>query len=212
MEKRNTILLTVIAVATLLVAVVGATFAYFAQSGDYNATANLTANTAAASSSFVATGSAIQLEVTAAQMVKALEGNVANTSTVENAITVSFTSGSTEQLSCTYDIYYKWTDSSDTYTMSNGAANSKEFTYEITKNGSAFAGGETNFATKDAADHVVDTSAKQTITNKSATEATVDRYNVTVRFYNLAQDQSIDSNNQSGKHWALQFGVKNVLC
>ena len=29
MEKKNTILLTVIAVATLLVAVVGATFAYF---------------------------------------------------------------------------------------------------------------------------------------------------------------------------------------
>ena len=29
MEKKNTLLLTVIAVATLLVAVVGATFAYF---------------------------------------------------------------------------------------------------------------------------------------------------------------------------------------
>lgn len=33
MEKKNTILLTVIAVATLLVAVVGATFAYFTASG-----------------------------------------------------------------------------------------------------------------------------------------------------------------------------------
>ena len=32
MEKKNTILLTVIAVATLLVAVVGATFAYFTAS------------------------------------------------------------------------------------------------------------------------------------------------------------------------------------
>lgn len=30
MEKKNTLLLTVIAIATLLVAVVGATFAYFA--------------------------------------------------------------------------------------------------------------------------------------------------------------------------------------
>ena len=33
MEKKNTILLTVIAVATLLVAVVGATFAYFTAQG-----------------------------------------------------------------------------------------------------------------------------------------------------------------------------------
>ena len=32
MEKKNTVLLTVIAVATLLVAVVGATFAYFTAS------------------------------------------------------------------------------------------------------------------------------------------------------------------------------------
>ena len=35
MEKKNTLLLTVIAVATLLVAVVGATFAYF---GSFNTT------------------------------------------------------------------------------------------------------------------------------------------------------------------------------
>ena len=34
MEKRNTMLLTVVAIATLLVAVVGATFAYFTATGD----------------------------------------------------------------------------------------------------------------------------------------------------------------------------------
>ena len=41
MEKRNTLLLTVIAVATLLVAVVGATFAYFASSQDDYANGNI---------------------------------------------------------------------------------------------------------------------------------------------------------------------------
>ena len=40
MEKKNTLLLTVIAVATLLVAVVGATFAYF---GSFTANANANA-------------------------------------------------------------------------------------------------------------------------------------------------------------------------
>jgi hypothetical protein len=49
MEKKNTILLTVIAIATLLVAVVGATFAYFTASitttNDDNATTTITTQT-----------------------------------------------------------------------------------------------------------------------------------------------------------------------
>ena len=36
MERKNTVLLTVIAIATLLVAVVGATFAYFTASNSVN--------------------------------------------------------------------------------------------------------------------------------------------------------------------------------
>lgn len=48
MEKKNTVLLTVIAVATLLVAVVGATFAYFtaANSTNGDAAGNVNVNTA----------------------------------------------------------------------------------------------------------------------------------------------------------------------
>ena len=52
-NKKNTVLLTVIAVATLLVAVVGATFAYFTAQGGGTATDNIEVRTeAAASSSF----------------------------------------------------------------------------------------------------------------------------------------------------------------
>ena len=52
-NRKNTILLTVIAVATLLVAVVGATFAYFSAQGGGTATNNIEVKTeAAASSSF----------------------------------------------------------------------------------------------------------------------------------------------------------------
>ena len=46
MEKKNTILLTVIAVATLLVAVVGATFAYFTASTSGTGTGDVTTGTA----------------------------------------------------------------------------------------------------------------------------------------------------------------------
>ncbi len=44
MDKKNTMLLTVIAVATLLVAVVGATFAYFSVTGTQSATTNVSAS------------------------------------------------------------------------------------------------------------------------------------------------------------------------
>ena len=50
-NKKNTILLTVIAVATLLVAVVGATFAYFTAQGGTETSANVTVSTGTAASS-----------------------------------------------------------------------------------------------------------------------------------------------------------------
>lgn len=61
MEKKNTILLTVIAVATLLVAVVGATFAYFTAQGGTSSTANVTVSTGTAGSSTLSTFDAINI-------------------------------------------------------------------------------------------------------------------------------------------------------
>lgn len=215
MEKRNTILLTVIAVATLLVAVVGATFAYFAQSGSFDATANLTANTAAASSSFIATGSDITLSVTAANMVYATAGNQVSSTAQENAITVSFKSGSSENLSCTYKVYYEWDSTSDAYTMTTGAAGNKEFTYEFAKKtggtASTFTGysTETNFEPKDASRHYV--GGTQTISNASSETATLDTYDITVRFYNLTQEQSGEAA-KAGKTWKIKFGISDVIC
>lgn len=61
MEKKNTILLTVIAVATLLVAVVGATFAYFTAQGGTASQANVTVSTGTAGSSSMGTFTAINI-------------------------------------------------------------------------------------------------------------------------------------------------------
>ena len=60
-NKKNTILLTVIAVATLLVAVVGATFAYFTASGAQGTTGNVTVSTGTAARSEFGTMNAINL-------------------------------------------------------------------------------------------------------------------------------------------------------
>ena len=217
MEKRNTILLTVIAVATLLVAVVGATFAYFAQSGDYNGTANLTANTAGASSEFIAVGSDITLQVTAANMVEAQKGNQVTTQTVNDAINVKFKAGTTERLSCTYQLYYQW-NGGDEYTMTQGADGNKEFTYTISKVTDTAATAdtgytesvvaETNFVASNTSG-MTNVGTVQTIANESTTTETVDHYQITVKFYNLALDQSAD---KAGKTWNLKFGVTNVVC
>lgn len=60
-NKKNTVLLTVIAVATLLVAVVGATFAYFSAQGGSGSSANVTVVTGTAASANLGTFSAINI-------------------------------------------------------------------------------------------------------------------------------------------------------
>lgn len=60
-NKKNTILLTVIAVATLLVAVVGATFAYFTAQGGTASQADVVVQTGKAGSSSLSTFKAISI-------------------------------------------------------------------------------------------------------------------------------------------------------
>ena len=76
MDKKNTMLLTVIAVATLLVAIVGATFAYFSVTGS-NTSTTTTANvtTARAGSVSLTQGiSNMYLDITSAQMAQSNYG------------------------------------------------------------------------------------------------------------------------------------------
>jgi len=69
MDKKNTMLLTVIAVATLLVAVVGATFAYFTASNTATGSTTATVTTQAVGAVTIANVDAeLHLNLTAAQM------------------------------------------------------------------------------------------------------------------------------------------------
>ena len=73
MEKKNTMLLTVIAVATLLVAVVGATFAYFSLTVGGNATTTKATVTTSSPGLISMTGTeeTLELKLTAAEMAQA---------------------------------------------------------------------------------------------------------------------------------------------
>lgn len=213
MEKRNTLLLTVIAVATLLVAVVGATFAYFANNANVNNVANLTATTASSSSAFISTGSTIVMNVTAANMVQAYgtnTGNLAATSeTVGDNFKVSFTAGTTESLSCTYHVYYKWDTGTQAYTKTTGITGN-EFTYKVD-----YTTGGTNSTSLASETQFVNSSvtANQdlgtvTITNASESTPTVQEFTIETKFYNF----DLAQNDNSGKTWKIKFFVDNVVC
>ena len=74
MDKKNTMLLTVIAIATLLVAVVGATFAYFSISADANGVTTTNVNGQATSTgaiTMVTNTENLYLKLSAAEMSQA---------------------------------------------------------------------------------------------------------------------------------------------
>lgn len=76
MEKKNTMLLTVIAVATLLVAVVGATFAYFSVQSSADATGSTVQGKASATGQITATTKTtnLNLALTGADMDESKKG------------------------------------------------------------------------------------------------------------------------------------------
>ena len=103
-RKNNTAMLTVIAIATLLVAVVGATFAYFSASETNTSNVTVSATTASAADVFTSTGnSTIEFEITADKMQHPVSDTVADTD--NGTIQVALTAGSSTA-SCTYDIIY----------------------------------------------------------------------------------------------------------
>ena len=151
MEKKNTLLLTVIAVATLLVAVVGATFAYFGSfTTDTTNTAAVNVHTdPAVASSFVTTGGSLDISVASKDMTRDLSGVV--TKVAENNVTLGIeldAKDPTTVTTCNYNIFFQYDTGSAVYQndkvegkayVTPGLAevvsdvSTKEFTYTITK-------------------------------------------------------------------------------
>ena len=146
MEKKNTLLLTVIAVATLLVAVVGATFAYFGSFSVNNTSrTNVSVGTdEAVGSSLVTTGASIKLHVLGKEMTydPTNNGSVAvgtddEGTTDTGNLTVKLDAASTTTITtCTYDIVYAYDADADRYgngeRVASAGVNGKEFTYKYT--------------------------------------------------------------------------------
>ncbi|MBQ4583317.1 MAG: hypothetical protein IJA94_00220 [Bacilli bacterium] len=223
MEKKsgNTIMLTVIAIATLLVAVVGATFAYFSANVDdaTKGTTTVTANTAAADV-FVSEGNgSVSLAVTADKMQQANGNNnhtvFIDSENTDNTIDVKLTAGSSVA-TCEYNLYYTPSETG-AYTTSTGAQNAddltdkKEFTISGTRSGSSEAASFTDFdlAGITAKTKINDEkySISDVYTGNEATAA-VDTWTFTAKFYNLGVDQvSVAGNTYGGT-----ISIDDVVC
>ena len=109
MERKNTILLTVIAVATLLVAVVGATFAYFVASGQVENTSTVNITTSAVDS---VTGASTDcsLAITSADMTISAADDNGTPINHDNECTLSIIAtkdpNNSDPTVCTYDVVY----------------------------------------------------------------------------------------------------------
>ena len=224
MEKKNTLLLTVIAVATLLVAVVGATFAYFGSfttTVDNKAGVNVTTE-AAKSSTFLTTAASLKLNVAGSEMLKGTDPTASSvgTYTGDNAVlTVSLNAtDETTTTTCKYDIYYVYDSGSAVYgagetPVTTGTEN-KEFTYTLTPSDGITV--DSTYATVEEKDFSVFSSAKTevkvasgeiSVSNGTATQ-TLTAY---VKFYNFP---TIDQSALAAKSFAGQFYVKDttVVC
>lgn len=206
MERKNTILLTVIAVATLLVAVVGATFAFFAVQADSDATVEIETTTAKAADYFNATGSGVlTLNVTNDKMLQAdSSDSVAAITDTDDSMTVTVKAGS-NTLNCSYKITYTQADGTNTYSPSK--AEQLEYTIQGTSTYSGHTIAETNMdkVTTFGPFNISDTADAG---DAAAQVATTETWTLTASFYNLTVDQAA----QMDKTYAGTFAITDVTC
>lgn len=223
MEKKNTLLLTVIAVATLLVAVVGATFAYFGSfttTVDNKAGVNVTTE-AAKSSTFTTNSASLKLNVAGSEMLKGTGAATAvgtySGDKAELSVSLTATDAATTT-TCTYDIYYQYDDGSAVYgaaaTPVTTGTDNKEFTYTLTPStgitveATYAATEEKDFSVfKDATTEVKVASGSIAVSNDTATQTLT----ANVKFYNFP---TIDQTVLAEKSFAGKFYVKEttVVC
>lgn len=168
MEKRNTLLLTVIAIATLLVAVVGATFAYFATTQEISANIPVNVATASSSASFTATTDGdINIMVDAFEMQ---QGDANDNTTIEGltdnaTLTVQLGAANDgEESICSYDIIYTWTSNKYALDASGNVTTDGATQYYIPTADLPTDGKEFTISATAVASNETDTQTKSTVT------------------------------------------------
>ncbi len=211
MNKKNTILIIVVAVT--LITVIGiATYAYFA-TGLLNISNVVNANTVTERNNmfFVTLGGNMSLDITVASMQKANSNNVA----AENntTLTVNFTANTEYSMVCSYDIVYEWT-STDKYQAHSSGVTGNEFTIQAAlASNEHVSEGTNNIHNETDLSVAVGNQNSATIIqgaqiDSTGTSTSTAVWTLTSKFYNVNADQST----LSGKTYAGRFKVANVSC
>lgn len=217
-NKKNTILLTVIAVATLLVAVVGATFAYFTAQGGTGTSANVTVTTGTAASSEFGTFGAINIYADATTFA---EGKPDATGTTTGTVSWTAPGATTNTTPSEADRSFCYTAdliiNTNTFTKSaKNTTNAKELYFTAVKgsttlveeqslvtlpDGTAVTGTINIPTTKDGSvlKHKLIADAGKTVS---------DSWTITVTLKNL----DIDQNENTGKQLAGTIQFTKVAC
>ena len=211
-NRKNTILLTVIAVATLLVAVVGATFAYFTAQGDREVQTPVNVNTAQTSNGSFVTNGSITINANQENFYEGA-GNQTKTATA----TVTYTASSTAASNFCYTVGLQVTANTFEYTTvestpeltftarkSANAANLDSATTMINQRDITTTTASTTIQVPNTAEgsefiHKIDATQGQTIN---------DQWDFTVTLVNLSSDQ----NENTGKSFAGQIVFTHVEC
>ena len=218
-NKKNTILLTVIAVATLLVAVVGATFAYFTAQGGTGTSANVTVTTGTAASSEFGTIDPLNIYADATTFAKGKPDATGTTTgtvkwTAPGAVTGQEAPSEADRSFCyTADLII----TANTFTKSAAnTANAKELYFTAVK-GSTTLVDEQSLVTLPAGTAVTGTinipttKDGEVLKHKLIAEAgkTVsDSWTITVTLKNL----DIDQNENTGKQLTGSIKFTKVAC
>ena len=196
-NRKNTILLTVIAVATLLVAVVGATFAYFTAQGGSASEAKVTVSTGTAGNSTLGTYKAINIYADATNFGQG-KGSLSDTST--GSVTWTAPGGddvATADLSFCYTVKLAVTENTFVYSSTN-TTQAAELTLKAEKNGTVVL--EDRDITTGTAEVVIPTTKGGTDTvHKLVAEAgknASDSWTLTVTLVNLGVDQNDNTSKQ----------------
>ena len=209
-NRKNTILLTVIAVATLLVAVVGATFAYFTAQGGDDVTRNVNVTTDTADS---ATFSLEPITITATQENFGQgDGDQTAVSTGTASFTANNTAASTEFC---YTLTINVANNDFVYTTA--PTNTPELVLDVTKDAGTKSTPVSVITAKDVTTQT--TGAIQVPTTNGGADyihkitaskgtTVVDTFKITLAFKNLESDQ----NANTGKSFAGTMTFAKAEC
>jgi len=145
MEAKKILVPTIIAVVTLVMLVVGATYAYFSVGTDNNfGTRTIQASAAEVGSVALATGSNLTMNLTAAQMMKSEGGSTYYASasgTTETATTATIGTATVTgagTFTCTYELNVAASGTKNMYTAFQGMTGKSSGQIVLTVNGTAY--------------------------------------------------------------------------